>query len=648
MLQHNHIVLIFILQLKCFETNLLKVFNSRTAGVYLQTYIQMKTYFKLLAFAKPYSRFVPKYAILAVLAVFFGLANFTLLIPLLNVIFEKVPANQVVIKPEFAISVSYLKEIFNYYFSSIFITYGKLQALQFVCAVIIVSVFFSNMFKYWSQRVLTNMRTYVVRNIRESLFKKITDLHVGYFQSQRKGDLMSSLSNDVNEIENSVVSSIQVVFREPLMIIGFVILLFSMSVKLTLFSLIVLPVSGLIITTISRKLRKQAQVGQSILGNILSIIEETISGIRIIKAFNASTYVRSKFDEQNNNYRNILKSMWNKRELASPISEFLGVTVVVGLILYGGSLVLENDSELNASEFITYITLFSQILVPAKNISSALTNIQRGLASGERIFAILDAPVEIKEIVNAKSVQSFTKSIEYKNVSFAYEENKVLDEINFSVPLGSTIALVGQSGAGKSTLADLLPRFYDVTSGSIEIDGMDIRQLKLADLNSLMGIVTQEAILFNDSVFNNIAFGRSQTSEEEIIAAAKIANAHEFIINLDKGYQTNIGDRGTKLSGGQRQRLSIARAVLKNPPILILDEATSALDTESERLVQDALQNLMKNRTSIVIAHRLSTIQHSDKIIVLHQGKIIEMGTHAQLIESNGAYKKLIGMQTFH
>jgi len=635
------------LQLKCFETISLKVFNSQAAGVYLQTYTQMKTYFKLLAFAKPYSRFVPKYAVLALLAVFFGLANFTLLIPLLNVIFEKVPTNEMVSRPEFTLSITYLKEIFNYYFNSIFNAYGKIQALQFVCVIIIVSVFFSNMFKYWSQRVLTNMRTYVVRNIRESLFKKITDLHVGYFQSQRKGDLMSSLSNDVNEIENSVVSSIQVVFREPLMIIGFVILLFSMSVKLTLFSLIVLPLSGLIITTISRKLRKQAQVGQSILGNILSIIEETISGIRIIKAFNASAYVRSKFDEQNNNYRNILKSMWNKRELASPISEFLGVTVVVGLILYGGSLVLENDSELNASEFITYITLFSQILVPAKNISSALTNIQRGLASGERIFAILETPVAITESADAKSIQAFTKSIEYKNVSFAYHQHQVLNEINLAIPIGTTVALVGQSGAGKSTMADLLPRFYDVTSGCIEIDGMDIRKLKLSDLNALMGIVTQEAILFNDSVFNNIAFGRPDTREEEIIAAAKIANAHEFIVKLEQGYHTNIGDRGAKLSGGQRQRLSIARAVLKNPPILILDEATSALDTESERLVQDALQNLTKNRTSIVIAHRLSTIQHADKIIVLHQGKIIEQGNHIELISANGAYKNLIDMQTF-
>jgi subfamily B ATP-binding cassette protein MsbA len=607
----------------------------------------MKTYFKLLAFAKPYSRFLPKYAVLAVLAVIFGLVNFTLLIPLLNVIFEKVPDDINYTQPEFYWGFGYVKDSFNFYFHSIFATYGKIKALQFVCIIIIVSVFFSNMFKYWSQRVLTNMRTYVVRNIRERLFEKITTLHVGYFHQQRKGDLMSSLSNDVNEIENSVVSSVQVVFREPLMIIGFVILLFVMSAKLTLFALIVLPISGFIITTISRKLRKQAQTGQQLLGNILSIIEETISGVRIIKAFNAQPYIREKFNEQNNAYRGVLKSMWNKRELASPISEFLGVSVVVGLILYGGTLVLANESELNASEFITYITLFSQILVPAKNISSAITNIQRGLASGERIFTLLDAPVLVQEKPHAVSHLTLEQQIEFKNISFRYEEKPVLKNVSLSIHKGQTVALVGQSGAGKSTMADLLPRFYDVTAGAILIDGIDIRDMKTQSLNELMGIVTQEAILFNDSIFNNIAFGNKKATLQEVEAAAKVANAYEFIINQSKGYDTNIGDRGSKLSGGQRQRISIARAVLKNPDILILDEATSALDTESERLVQDALQKLMQNRTSLVIAHRLSTIQHADKIVVLNEGEIIETGTHQELMTMQGAYYRLIQMQTF-
>ena len=607
----------------------------------------MKIYFKLLSFAKPFNRFVPKYFILAVLAVIFGLANFTLMIPLLNVIFEKVEVVTIIAKPEFALNLDYFKAIFNFYFASIFKTYGQVGALQFVCVVIVVSVFLANLFKYWSQRVLTSMRTHVVKNIRESLFLKITSLHVGYFHSQRKGDLMSSLSNDVNEVENSVVSSVQVIFREPLMIIGYVVLLFSMSVKLTFFTLLVLPISGGVIAWISRKLRKEAEVGQGLLGEMLSIIEETISGIRIIKAFNAQQYVREKFDQQNNKYRSVLKSMWNKRELASPISEFLGISIVVLVILYGGRLVLENQSELNASEFITYIILYSQILIPAKNISTAVTNIQRGIASGARIFSVLETDINIIEDKGAVAKSSLNTEIIFKDVSFQYADTKVLEDINLTVNAGKMIALVGQSGAGKSTMADLLPRFYDVTDGQILIDGIDIRKIKLHDLNQLMGIVTQESILFNDTIFNNIAFGNKSASREAVIAAAKIANADEFIIKLSDGYDTNIGDRGGKLSGGQRQRLSIARAVLKNPPILILDEATSALDTESEKLVQDAIHKLMQNRTSIVIAHRLSTIQHADTIVVMQDGKIIEQGKHAELISMNGTYKKLTDMQSF-
>jgi subfamily B ATP-binding cassette protein MsbA len=607
----------------------------------------MKIYFKLLSFAKPFNRFVPKYFILAVLAVIFGLANFTLMIPLLNVIFEKVEVVTIVAKPEFALNLDYFKAIFNFYFASIFKTYGQVGALQFVCVVIVVSVFLANLFKYWSQRVLTSMRTHVVKNIRESLFLKITSLHVGYFHSQRKGDLMSSLSNDVNEVENSVVSSVQVIFREPLMIIGYVVLLFSMSVKLTFFTLLVLPISGGVIAWISRKLRKEAEVGQGLLGEMLSIIEETISGIRIIKAFNAQQYVREKFDQQNNKYRGVLKSMWNKRELASPISEFLGISIVVLVILYGGRLVLENQSELNASEFITYIILYSQILIPAKNISTAVTNIQRGIASGARIFSVLETDINIIEDKDAVAKPSLNAEIIFKDVNFQYADTKVLEDINLTVEAGKMIALVGQSGAGKSTMADLLPRFYDVTDGQILIDGIDIRKIKLHDLNQLMGIVTQESILFNDTIFNNIAFGNKSASREAVIAAAKIANADEFIVKLADGYDTNIGDRGSKLSGGQRQRLSIARAVLKNPPILILDEATSALDTESEKLVQDAIHKLMQNRTSIVIAHRLSTIQYADTIVVMQDGKIIEKGKHAELISLNGTYKKLTDMQSF-
>ncbi|MCU0422963.1 MAG: ABC transporter ATP-binding protein/permease [Bacteroidia bacterium] len=608
----------------------------------------MKTYFRLLAFAKPYSSFIPKYIVVAILAVIFGLVNFTLLIPLLNVIFNQTPPELVQSLPAFSLNLDFVKGAFNYYFSKIFIEYGRSGALQFVCIIIVISVFLSNLFKYWSQRILTKMRTNVIRRIRSALFDKILNLHVGYFQDQRKGDLMSSLSNDVTEIEVSVVSSVQVIFREPLMIAGYIILLFTMSVKLTLFTMLVLPVSGFIISRISKSLKRQAVTGQELLGNILSIIEETISGARIIKAFNAQHYTRNKFEDQNGAYRNLIKSMWNKREMASPVSEFLGVTVVVGVLLYGGQLVLENNSDLNASEFITYIVLFSQVLVPAKAISSAVTNIQRGIASGERIFKILETEVPIKEVPQPIQLDTLKEAISFNEVSFSYDqERKVLNKVSLVIPKGKMIALVGQSGAGKTTMADLLPRYYDVTEGSITIDGNDIRQLSLNSLNQLMGIVTQESILFNDTVFNNIAFGTKGLTEQAVIEAAKIANAHEFITQMENGYQSNIGDRGGKLSGGQRQRLSIARAVLKNPPILILDEATSALDTESERLVQEAIQNLMKNRTSIVIAHRLSTIQHADLIVVMQQGEIIERGTHAELIAANGAYKKLTDMQTF-
>ncbi|GEO05352.1 antibiotic ABC transporter ATP-binding protein [Adhaeribacter aerolatus] len=605
----------------------------------------MKTYFRLLAFAKPYSRFVPSYAILAILAVLFGLVNFSLLIPLLNVLFNTTPEVATPAKPTFALNIEYFKDLFNYTFYNIRTEKGPMGALQYVCAIILASVFLSNLFKYLSQRVMTSMRTYVVRNLRRALFEKISNLHVGYFHHQRKGDLLSSVSNDVSEIENSVVSSVQVVFREPLMIIGYFIFLFMISAQLTLFTLLILPISGGIIAFIGRKLRRDAKRGQDLLGNLLSVMEETISGNRIIKAFNAQTYVQEKFDIENNRYKDVLSSVWNKRELASPVSEFLGITVVVGVLLYGGHLIINQQSDLSASEFITFIALYSQILIPAKNISTAMTNIQRGIASGDRILKIIDYPEQVTEKPNALPLPAFTSGIEYRNVDFQYEKEKVLNNISLTVPKGKMVALIGQSGSGKSTLADLLPRFYDVTGGQLLIDGIDIRDIKITDLREQMGIVTQEAILFNDTIFNNIAFNKINATEAEVINAAKIANAHEFIMQTPNGYNTLIGDRGGKLSGGQKQRISIARAILKNPPILILDEATSALDTESEKLVQEALTNLMKNRTSIVIAHRLSTVQHADEIVVMQKGQIMERGTHEQLLAQNGLYTRLNQMQ---
>lgn len=577
----------------------------------------------------------------------FGAINFTLVIPLLNVLFNTFGETSSAQPPSFHFSIEYFKNLFDYWFLHIAQSKGKYHALIFVCTVIGISVFLANFFRYFAQRVLTRMRVWLVYRLRKAVFEKISSLHLGFFHNRQKGDLMSVLSNDTQEIENSVVSTMQVFFREPLVIIVYFIILFMMSVKLTLFTLVFFPVSGFVIASISKRLKRTADHGQHVLGKILSQTEEAISGIRIIKGFVVKRFINQKFEKVNEEYRKAAKSFINRRELASPVSEFLGVAVIIVLIVYGGSLVISNESELTASEFITYIILYSQILPPAKNISNSITTMQRGLAAGDRLFQLLDTPAEIKDAPDAEYVSSFEKAIEYNNVSFSYSDKPVLKNINLKVGKGRTVALVGQSGSGKSTLADLLPRFYDLTDGEILIDGKDIRKIRKESLRKLMGIVTQEAILFNDTIFNNIAFGMDNAKEEDVINAAKIANAHEFIIQTEQGYQTNIGDRGMKLSGGQRQRISIARAVLRNPPILILDEATSALDTESERLVQEAIFNLMKNRTSLVIAHRLSTIQHADEIIVLHQGQIVERGNHQELIALNGMYRRLHDMQGF-
>lgn len=607
----------------------------------------MKTYLRLINFARPLGKYLPEYLLYTILGVVFGLLNFTLFIPLLNLLFSTYPVQEIIKVPDFTFTIEYFKELFNYYFYSIIQEGGKVAALKYVCLVIFSSVLLSNLFKFLSQRVLTSVRTKVVKNIREAVFNKITDSDLRFFYNNRKGDLISTLSNDVHEVENSVVSSLQVIVREPFMLVGFFILLFTMSAKLTLFTLLLLPVSFLLIAQITKLLKRDALRSQDLLGYIMGTIDETISGIRIIKAFNGEDYVKKKFDVQNNTYRGLLKSVVNKRELASPMSEFLGVSVLTLVFYYGGKLVLDNAGDLSASEFITYIALYSQILIPAKNISTAVTNIQKGLVSGARLLNLLDTKIEITEVENAVSLTDFKDKIELKNLHFSHENFKVLHGINLSIEKGKTIALVGPSGGGKSTLADMVPRFYDVTEGAILIDGKNIKEVTLKSLRQLMGTVTQESILFNDTVANNIAFGVENPSMDKIVEAAKIANAHEFISALAEGYHTNIGDRGGKLSGGQRQRLSIARAVFKNPPILILDEATSALDTESEKMVQEALANLMKNRTTLVIAHRLSTIQHADEIIVLDKGVIVERGTHNSLMNANGLYQRLCEMQAF-
>ncbi|WPP52743.1 ABC transporter ATP-binding protein [Catalinimonas niigatensis] len=609
----------------------------------------MKTYLRILSFARPYSEYIPQYLLFTTLSILFGLINFTMLIPLLRVLFDQVdPAVQaeMLTKPDFALNVDYLISLFDYYFAKIIHNFGKVGALVFVCSITLTSVFLTNLFRYISGLTLAKIRAKVISKLRIRIFDQVSRLHLGYFSNERKGDVMSRITNDVQEVENSVVSTLKVIFRDPATIIGFFAVLFFMSFKLTLFTLIIMPISGTIISEITKRLKRKATQSQESLGRIVNILDETLSGMRIVKAFNAREWIGEKFGKEVSHYARVNVSMARKQELASPLSEFMGIFVVTGILLYGGILVLNDNSELEASEFIAYIILFSQILPPAKSISNAVSSIQRGLASGERIFSTIDTMPQIEDKPDAVAIEGFHRHITFEQVSFAYENEHVLKNINLSIDKGKTVAIVGPSGGGKSTIADLIPRFYDPVAGKIYIDGIALTDAKIDSVRKLMGIVTQESILFNDSIYNNIAFGKPNAQEEEVIQAAKIANAHEFIMNTPQQYQTVIGERGTKLSGGQRQRLSIARAVLKNPPILILDEATSALDSESEKLVQEALTNLMKNRTSIVIAHRLSTIQHADEIIVVQNGHIIERGRHDQLVEMGGLYYKLTEMQT--
>ncbi len=609
----------------------------------------MNTYLRILSYAKPYRRYFPIYIIYTLLSIIFGLLNFTLLKPLFDVIFEQArpeDLNQYLEKPEFSLSIEYLLNLFNYYFNRTAETFGKFGTLFYVCIIIVISVFLANLFTYLSGIVLAKVRAEVIKKMRLNIFDKVTGMQIGYFSNERKGDLMSKMTNDIQEVENSIVQSLRVVFKEPVTIILYFAVLFFMSFQLTLFTVLIIPISGAIIGGITKKLKKKAIQSQESLGRIVNILEETISGMRVIKAFGARDYIVNKFDKETDFYSEVNVSMARKNELASPISQFLGVTVVAGILVYGGNLVLTNNSDLSASDFITYIIIFTQVLNPAKEISRAASSIQRGLASADRIFKIIDTPSTIHNDENPIAILGFKDSIEFENVSFKYEKEKVLNGISFKLYRGQTLALVGPSGGGKSTVSDLVPRFYDPTHGEVKIDGINLARLEITQLRKLMGIVTQESILFNDTVLNNIAFGLEGIAEEKVIEAAKIANAHEFIVKLENGYQTNIGERGSKLSGGQKQRLSIARAVLKNPPILILDEATSALDSESERLVQDALTKLMANRTTLVIAHRLSTIQHADEILVIDKGRIVQRGPHQELLQEEGLYRKLSTMQS--
>ncbi len=536
---------------------------------------------------------------------------------------------------------------FNYYAQQAFLKFGTFGALKRVCAVIIFSVLFSNLFRYLSQRIMENLKIHTLLNLRRTVFNNVMDMHVGYFNSQRKGDIISKIASDVQVVQFSVTGTLQVIFKEPLQLIAYFAMLFFISVKLTVFAILVIPVSAFFIARIVKKLKAQATEAQEVYGNMISFLDEALSGVKIIKAFNATDFIKNRFNDENEHFSKIGRRMVRRQQLGSPVSEFLGVIMVTIIVLYGGYLVINQDSSLDATKFIAYIAIFSQVMRPAKALTDSFSNINSGIAAGERVLELIDNSPTIKDRPDAKEIHSFEESIMFKDIGFSYtDEKEVLTDINLVIPKGKMIALVGPSGGGKSTIMDLLPRFIDPDKGQLLIDGKDIRTVKIDSLRSLMGIVNQELILFNDTIINNISFGIEAT-QEEVEAAAKIANAHEFILETENGYQTNIGDRGVKLSGGQKQRICIARAILRNPPILLLDEATSALDTESEKQVQSALNNLMKNRTSLVIAHRLSTIQQADHIYVLDGGKIVQDGTHIQLMEKGGLYSKLIEMQGF-
>lgn len=611
----------------------------------------MKTYFRILSYGKPIRSIAIGYIILILLSNFFNIISLYSVIPLLETLFADSS-----LPPQMTWDWSRIS-LENYSFSEVkeyvqlFMLSGntKENVLFKICVLLVASSFLYALFLFLSQLVLSVMKTRIVVKVRREIYRKILSLDLAYFSDENKGELMSKMTNDINEIEATAISGFNRFLKEPISIIIYFTILFVMQPSLTLFTLLVLPLSGVFIGFITRQLRRKASQGQKYLATLLGIIDETISGIRIIKAFNANKFLNRKFTQENKHYGKTLFSMDYKKELASPTSYFLGI-IVVAIILYRGGLYVfakDTDFGLTGAELLYYIIIYAQIIPSIKALSNGVTYVQRGLVSANRVFDVLDAKINIKQPKNPHFSSGFEKDITFKNVSFSYGDHQVLHNINLTIPKGKTIALVGGSGGGKSTMVDLIPRYHDVDLGAINIDGIDIKNYNIHSLRSLMGVVTQDAILFNDTIEHNIAFGK-KASREEIENAAKIAHAHEFIMSQENGYQTNIGDRGMKLSGGQRQRLTIARAVLKNPPILLLDEATSALDSESEQLVQEALNNLMKNRTSIIIAHRLSTIQNADEIVVLEKGVIAERGTHYELIEKEGIYRKLHDMQVNH
>ncbi|WP_159473986.1 ABC transporter ATP-binding protein [Dyadobacter sp. 3J3] len=605
----------------------------------------MKTYFRLLSFARPIEKFAIPYVICTILGVIFTTLNLALLAPLLMTLFKSGTAGTELIKePKSWFDVA---DYLNYFAQQANLTYGPYGALQLVCAVIVGSVFLGNIFRYFSQRIMENLRIHTLLNLRKTVFNNVMNLQVGYFSNQRKGDIIAKIASDVGVVQFSVTGTLQVVFKEPLQLLAYVFMLFSISFKLTIFAVLVIPVSAFLISKIVKRLKEQAKQAQEMFGLMISYLDEALTGIKIIKSFNATQAIKSKFDSENVRYSDLGRKMARRQQLGGPVSESLGVLMVTSIVLYGGSLILDKQSDLSVALFISYIGIFSQVMRPAKAITESFSTIHAGIAAGERVLDLIDEKPTITDSPNAVAITSFNEAIRLENLSFTYSERTVLKNINLTIPKGKTIALVGPSGGGKSTLMDLIPRFIEAEKGKVTIDNVDVKDITMESLWSMIGVVNQESMLFNDSIFNNIAFGMPNATQQEVENAAKIANAHDFILQTDEGYESNIGDRGMKLSGGQKQRICIARAVLKNPPIMLLDEATSALDTESEKLVQEALNNLMKNRTSLVIAHRLSTIQNADLIVVLEDGQIIETGNHMQLMASHGLYKKLIDMQQF-
>ncbi|QXP69465.1 ABC transporter ATP-binding protein [Polaribacter sp. R2A056_3_33] len=605
-------------------------------------------YFKdILKYEKKYRKFTILNILFNILYAVFNVLSVLAFIPVLKILFgeERVAVSKPIYTGIGNIG-SYLENEFNYFISQKIINDGEINVLLFICLLSLSLFFFKNLFRYLASYAIAFLRTGIVKDLRDNLYNKIVELPIAYFSEKRKGDIIARMTGDVQEVENSIISSVQTIVREPLTVVISITIMLYMSLKLTLFVFVLLPVSGFIISSISKKLKSKSAKAQKETGNFLSFIEETLTGLKIIKGFNAEHVIAKKFNNSTLHFKQLMTSVYHRQTLASPMSEFLGSATIIAILWYGGTEVLSNTGNLKASQFLGYIVLFYTVLNPIKLITTTFYNIQKGEASAERIMTVLNTENTIKDKPNAIIKQDFTNKIEFKNISFKYKDEYVLKNFSLTINKGETVALVGQSGSGKSTLANLITRFYDVNKGDVLIDNNNIKDITKKSLRNLMGIVSQDSILFNDTITNNIKLGTQQATDDAVLEAAKIANADEFIQNLPEKYDTNIGDSGNTLSGGQKQRLSIARAVLKNPPIMVLDEATSALDTESEQLVQLALEKMMKNRTSLVIAHRLSTIQKADKIVVLKKGKIVEQGKHDELLAKKGEYFKLVTMQS--